>query len=325
MSLEEEEAYITCEIRNNENVLKENMKYVPLEKVSLQVESDLSDMGFKVQNTSDSTVDKTPEESTSINNDDNTTTIKSVSQMAEMTERLSKKKIAEVNLRNIEAKRLKDMHEIEMLKQKEERLIREKEKSITRSRVFKRTRTNRQRQRELELQIKACDDRIAQDERHVKEEEDQMKDLKDRIHHDAVKLKTTNDIIESKKKLKAVENKRLEDMHEIEMLKQKEERLIREKEKLRAHGIQTDADKQRQRELELQIKACDDRIAQDERHVKEEEDQMKDLKDRIHHDAVKLKTTNDIIESKKKLKAVENKRLEDMHEIEMLKQKEETN
>ena len=60
-----------------------------------------------------------------------------------------------------------------------------------------------------------------------------MKDLKDRIHHDAVKLKTTNDIIESKKKLKAVENKRLEDMHEIEMLKQKEERLIREKEKLR--------------------------------------------------------------------------------------------
>ena len=67
--------------------------------------------------------------------------------------------------------------------------------------------------------------------------------------------------------LKAVENKRLEDMHEIEMLKQKEERLIREKEKLRAHGIQTDADKQRQRELELQIKACDDRIAQDERQL----------------------------------------------------------
>ena len=66
------------------------MKYVPLEKVSLQVESDLPDMGFKVQNTSDSTVDKTPEESTSINNDDNTTTIKSVSQMAEMTERSMK-------------------------------------------------------------------------------------------------------------------------------------------------------------------------------------------------------------------------------------------
>ena len=54
-----------------------------------------------------------------------------------------------------------------------------------------------------------------------------MKDLKDRIHHDAVKLKATNDIIESKKKLKAVENKRLEEMHEIEMLRQKEERLIR--------------------------------------------------------------------------------------------------
>ena len=95
--------------------------------------------------------------------------------------------------------------------------------------------------------------------------------------------------------------------------------------KLRAHGIQTDADRQRQHELELQIKACDDRIAQDERHVKEEEDQMKDLKDRIHHDAVTLKATNDIIESKKKLKAVENKRLEEIHEIEMLRQKEETN
>ena len=86
-----------------------------------------------------------------------------------------------------------------------------------------------------------------------------------RIHHDAVKLKTTNDIIESKKKLKAVENKRLEDMHEIEMLKQKEERLIREKEKL-VHGIQTEADRQRQRDLELQIKH-DDRIAQDEKHA----------------------------------------------------------
>ena len=35
------------------------MKYVPLEKVSLQVESDLPDMG-KVQNTSDGTFDKTP-------------------------------------------------------------------------------------------------------------------------------------------------------------------------------------------------------------------------------------------------------------------------
>ena len=77
-----------------------------------------------------------------------------------------------------------------------------------------------------------------------------MKDLKDRIHHDAVKLKTTNDIIESRRSLKQL-NKRLEDMHEIEMLKQKEERLIREKEKLRAHGIQTDADKQRQRELSV--------------------------------------------------------------------------
>ena len=140
LSLEEEEAYITCEIRNNENVLKENMKYVPLEKVSLQVESDLPDMGFKVQNTSDSTVDKTPEESTSINNDDNTTTIKSVSQMAELTERSMK--IAEVNLRNIEAKRLKDMHEIEMLKQKEERLIREREK-LRAFTVSKRTRTDR--------------------------------------------------------------------------------------------------------------------------------------------------------------------------------------
>ena len=64
-----------------------------------------------------------------------------------------------------------------------------------------------------------------------------MKDLKDRIRHDA---SPTNDIIEKKKLFKAVENKRLEDMHEIEMLKQKEERLIREKEKLRAHGIQTD-------------------------------------------------------------------------------------
>ena len=103
------------------------------------------------------------------------------------------------------------------------------------------------------------------------------------------------------------------------MLRQKEEKLVRERDQLRAHGIQTDADRQRQHELELQIKACDDRIAQDERHVKEEEDQMKDLKDRIRHDAVTLKTTNDIIESKKKLKAVENKRLEDMHEIEMLK------
>ena len=153
------------------------------------------------------------------------------------------------------------------------------------------------------MQIKACDDRIAQDERHVKEEEDQMKDLKDRIHHDAVKLKTTNDIIESKKKLKAVENKRLEDMHEIEMLKQKEERLIREKEKLRAHGIQTDADKQRQRELELQIKACDDRIAQDERHVKEEEDQIGRLREKLADDELVLADNEKqyhIVESEKK-------------------------
>ena len=52
---------------------------------------------------------------------------------------------------------------------------------------------------------------------------------------------------------------------------------------------------------------------------------MKDLKDRIRHDAVTLKATNDIIESKKKLKAVENKRLEEIHEIEMLKQGRETN
>ena len=47
-----------------------------------------------------------------------------------------------------------------------------------------------------------------------------MKDLKDRIHHDAVTLKATNDIIESKKKLKAVENKRL----------RQEEKLVRERE-----------------------------------------------------------------------------------------------
>ena len=95
-----------------------------------------------------------------------------------------------------------------------------------------------------------------------------MKDLKDRIHHDAVKLRQQMILSRVRRSLKAAENKRLEDMHEIEMLKQKEERLIREKEKLRAHGIQTDADKQRQRELELQIKACDDRIVQDERYVR---------------------------------------------------------
>ena len=60
LSLEEEKAYITCEISNNESVLKQNMKYVPLGKVSLQVQSDLSDTRLKVQNTSDETVDKTP-------------------------------------------------------------------------------------------------------------------------------------------------------------------------------------------------------------------------------------------------------------------------
>ena len=60
LSLEEEEAYITCEISNNESVLKENMKYVPLEKVSLQVESDLPDMGSKVQNTSDKPLIRPP-------------------------------------------------------------------------------------------------------------------------------------------------------------------------------------------------------------------------------------------------------------------------
>ena len=130
-----------------------------------------------------------------------------------------------------------------------------------------------------------------------------MKDLKDRIHHDAVTLKATNDIIESKKKLKAVENKRLEDMHEIEMLKQKEERLIREKETLRAHGIQKDADKQRQHELELQIKACDDRIAQDERHVKEEEDQIGRLKEKLADDELVLADNEKqfhVVESEKK-------------------------
>ena len=37
---------------------------------------------------------------------------------------------------------------------------------------------------ELELQIKACDDRIAQDERHVKE----GRSNEDQIHHDAVTL-----------------------------------------------------------------------------------------------------------------------------------------
>ena len=52
LSLEEEEAYITCEIRNNENVLKENMKYVLLEKVSLQVKVICLIWG-SAQNTSD--------------------------------------------------------------------------------------------------------------------------------------------------------------------------------------------------------------------------------------------------------------------------------
>ena len=68
-------------------------------------------------------------------------------------------------------------------------------------------------------------------------------------------------------------------------------------------------DRQRQQELELQIKACDDRIARDEEHVKKEEDQMKNLKDRIHHDAVTLKATNDIIESKKLKKSKKTHRI----------------
>ena len=49
-----------------------------------------------------------------------------------MTERSIK--IAEENLRNIKAKRQKDMHEIEMLRQKEERLISKRKDEITRPR-----------------------------------------------------------------------------------------------------------------------------------------------------------------------------------------------
>ena len=85
---------------------------------------------------------------------------------------------------------------------------------------------------ELEAQIKACDDQIAKDEKHIQEEENEMKNLKDRIRHDAVTLKATNDIIETENKLKEVEAKRLEELREIEMLKEKE-RLDEEKEKLR--------------------------------------------------------------------------------------------
>ena len=58
------------------------------------------------------------------------------------------------------------------------------------------------------------------------------------------------------------------------MLKEKEEKLVKERERLRIHGIQSEEDRQRQQELELQIKACDDRIARDEEHVKKEEDQI---------------------------------------------------
>ena len=79
LSLEEEKAYITCEISNNENVLKQNMKYVPLEKVSLQVESDLPDMGLKVQRILlMKPLIRPPRNRQALSNGDNTTTIKSV-------------------------------------------------------------------------------------------------------------------------------------------------------------------------------------------------------------------------------------------------------
>ena len=58
-------------------------------------------------------------------------------------------------------------------------------------------------------------------------------------------------------------------------------------------------DRKKQMELEAQIKACDNQIAEDEKHIQEENRNEEFKKDRIRHDAVTLKATNDIIETEK--------------------------